>query len=86
MISRHICSPGSEDSAPAPAGKDETYCRHAADLIQSQPQEVLVAALGHQSEGGLLQAVRALKHQPGYVSDTLKGDGGMRDKCREEEE
>lgn len=78
MISRHICGP--EGDSP-PAWNHETHRCHAADLIQSQPQELLVAALGHQLEGRLLQAgVRTLEHQASDVSDTLNGDEGMQDK------
>lgn len=72
IFSRHI--------SPTPTWNPETYWCHAADLIQSQPQEFLVAALGHQFEGGLLQVVWTLEHQASDVSDTLKGDEGMQDK------
>lgn len=68
-----------QDASAAQQGgiwNHQTYRRHAADLIQSQPQELPVAALGHQLEGRLLQAVGTLEHQASDVSDALKGDGG----------
>lgn len=68
--------PRGGNSAQPPPGIIKTYCCHAADLIQSQLQELLVAALRHQLEGRLLQAVRTPEHQASDVSDTLKGDGG----------
>lgn len=78
------CSPKSlinyiQDKSPPTTWTPETYWCHAADLIQSQPQEFLVAALGHQPEGRLLQAVWTLEHQASDVSDTLKGDEGVPD-------
>lgn len=63
----------------SPAGgtwNHQTYRRHATDLIQSQLQELLVAALSHQLEGRLLQAVGTLEHQASDVSDALKRDRG----------
>lgn len=69
FFSRRVCSPAGG------TWNHKTYRRHAADLIQSQPQELPVAALGHQLEGWLLQAVGTVEHQAGDVSDALKGDG-----------
>lgn len=66
-----------------PTWNNETYCSHAADLIQSQPQEFLIAALGHQFEGRLLQVGRTLKHQASYAANTLTRDEGVQDKCRD---
>lgn len=68
-----------QDASAAQQGgtwNHQTYRCHVADLIQSQSQELPVAALGHQLEGRLLQAVRTLEHQASDVSDALKGDGG----------
>lgn len=64
---------GFRDTSVARAsGWAETYCRHAADLIQGQPQQLLIAALGHQFEGRLLQVGSTLEHQAGDASDALK--------------
>lgn len=57
---------------------DEAYRAHAADLIQGQLQQPLVAALGHQLQRGLLETRLALQQQARDVSDTLGGGAGER--------
>lgn len=54
-----------------------TYCIHAVDLIQSLLQELLIAALGHQLECRLQEALPVLEQQGGYISDALEGKKAM---------
>ena len=52
--------------------RNDTYCSHAVDLIQSQLQQLLITTLCHQFECRLLVARLVLEQQSGYVSDTLE--------------
>lgn len=58
--------------------KAATHRTHGADLIQGQPQQPLVAALGHQLERRLLQAGGpVLEQQVRDVADALwRREGG----------
>lgn len=51
---------------------NDTYRGHAVDLIPSQLQQLLVSALSHQLECGLLEARLALEQQACYMSDALE--------------